>query len=78
MLLDLTDQGFDLLGDGVVFVIDRLLFQSLQVQYSISLLSQHVLRELKLLKLILVLIVLFFSSTLQRGVGSLVLADLVE
>lgn len=53
-MLDLTDNSFDLLCGGVVFVIDCLLFQLLQVKYSISLLSQHVFGEFKLLKLILV------------------------
>ena len=43
LVLNLADQSFDLLGDGVVFVINCLLLESLQVQHSVSLLGQHVL-----------------------------------
>ena len=44
LFVNLDDQVFDLLSSHVVFVLNRLLLQRLQLQDAIALLGHHVLR----------------------------------
>ena len=89
LLVNLDYQVFNLLSSHVVFVLNRLLLQRLQLQDAIALLGHHVLRQPKLFKLYLFLAVVAwdFSLTGVHGllrllqlflVLSLVLLDLAE
>ena len=65
LLINLDYQIFDLLSSHVVFVLNCLLLQRLQLQDAIALLGHHVLRQPKLLKqyLLLAVVAWDFSFT---------------